>query len=82
VLAVLLAACTGEKQESPDQPGAAVPEKAARAARIADAIAAEPDRADAILEENGLSREEFEALLYEIAEDEALSQAYQAARRR
>jgi hypothetical protein len=53
----------------------------ARVASVADAIAAEPARADAILAENGTDRAAFEALLYDVAEDPARSQAYLSARK-
>ena len=61
--------------------GSAVPDKAVKAAKIADAIAANPDQMESILEEHGMTTDEFEALLYEISEDEALSNAYEAARK-
>ena len=56
------------------------PESAQRAGEIARAIDKEPDRAEAILQEHGLSVEELEALMFEIAEDPELSAAYEAVR--
>lgn len=47
-----------------------------KAVTVANAIAADPDSADAILEKNGLDREKFEELMYEIAKDPALSESY------
>ena len=52
----------------------------AGAAELANAIAKEPARADAILKEYGTTRAAFEAQLYDIAEDPALTDAYLAAR--
>jgi hypothetical protein len=52
------------------------------AARIAREIEARPDQADAILERYGKTREEFEAMLYDIAADPDLSRAYKEARGR
>lgn len=51
-----------------------------QAAEIANAIEAAPDRANEILEAHGMTAEQFEALLYEIAQDPAKSEAYAAAR--
>jgi hypothetical protein len=62
--------------------GEVVPPKAAKAATIADEIAANPDSAEEILKNHGMTRAEFEALMYEIAEDEALSASYERARKR
>lgn len=47
-----------------------------KAVTVANAIASNPDSADEILEKNGLDREKFEALMYEIAKDPELSQLY------
>ena len=52
------------------------------AASIANAIEREPDRADQILENNGTTREEYDALLYEIAIDPPRAQAYKKLRSR
>lgn len=82
-----LAAC-GSETPSPVAPVApvAAPEaprvdpRVERAARIAKAVAANPDGADAVLAQEGLSADELDALMYEIAEDPELSAAYAAAR--
>lgn len=58
----------------------AAADRRTKAAAIADAIAKEPGRKDEILEENGTSQAEFEALLYTIAADPAQSRAFAAAR--
>ncbi len=47
-----------------------------KAVTVANAIAKDPDSADAILEKNGLNRDTFEALMYEIAKDPELSELY------
>ena len=49
------------------------------AARIAREIQADPENAEAILDRHGKTKEEFEALLYEIAAEPELSRAYNAA---
>ena len=56
--------------------GAEVPESVKKAAAIARAIQADPDSMDRILEDEGMTREDFEDLLYEIAADPVLSEAY------
>jgi len=78
--AALVAACGGNQTSGTDGGGAA-PEKALRAAAIADAIAQAPDRADAILAEHDLTAETFRDLMEEISSDPALSKAYEAARK-
>ncbi len=47
-----------------------------KAVTVANAIAKDPDSADTILEKNGLDRDTFEALMYEIARDPKLSELY------
>jgi len=59
----------------------AAPAKAVKAAAIADEIAKSPDQMETILEKHGMTVTEFEALLFDISEDEALSEAYEAARK-
>lgn len=54
--------------------------KVEQAVTVANAIAADPASADSILEEAGLDRESFEALLYEIAKDPEMSNSYAVAR--
>jgi hypothetical protein len=57
--------------------GAMEPEQAAE---LADAIAADPGQADALLSAQGLDRASFDALLYDIAADPALTERYLEAR--
>ena len=49
-----------------------------RAATIAKAIRANPDNAEQILSQNGMTEEQYEALMYEIASDPAMSAEYNA----
>ncbi len=68
----------GDEQAAPD---ASTPEgRVAIAAKVANAIADEPERADAILEENELDREKLDDMMFEIAADAELSKAYREAR--
>lgn len=55
--------------------------EAATAASLADRIAGDPGAADAILEQEGMDRQRFEALLYEIAADPEATRAYLDTRR-
>jgi hypothetical protein len=84
-LLLVLFACGGEPAaptETPAETTEATPDaRVTKAAAVADAIAKEPARADAILQENGTDRAAFEALLYEIAADPAKATAYRNARK-
>ena len=51
-----------------------------QAVTLANRIAAAPDSADTILDEAGMDRSAFEALLFEIARDPELSKSYAVAR--
>lgn len=91
-LLALPAACGPQGQESPPPakaeaaagPGdaaapateAEIPERVQKAAAIARAIQTDPDSTDRILEDHGMTLEELEKLLYEIAADPVLSEAY------
>jgi len=55
-------------------------DKAREAAAIAVAIEKEPGRLRAILEAHATTPEAFQELLYEIAQDPELTEAYEAAR--
>jgi hypothetical protein len=55
---------------------------ATTAAAIAKAIAAKPAAADSILKANGQTSDSFEAMMYDIASDSAMSVAYAAARKK
>jgi len=72
VAALLLAACGGK----PVPPGA---DDVAGIAAIASEVKAEPAKADAILQQHGLDRATFEALLYQVAADPAKSKTYAGA---
>jgi hypothetical protein len=66
-----------------DEPADDVPAldpKVEKAVTLANKLAAEPSRADAILEEAGMDRQSFQTLLYEIAHDPELSKSYAVAR--
>lgn len=56
--------------------GAAVPERVKTAVHIARSIQAEPASMNRILEGQGMAREDFEEMPYEIATDPVLSEAY------
>ena len=81
-----LACSSGETAADGDTtPIAATPatsDRARTAASLANAIAANPSAADSILKAGGHTRESFEALMYEIAADSAMSAAYAAAKSR
>ena len=55
-------------------------ENAREAAQMAVAIENEPARLTEILESHGMTREAYEELLYTIAQDADLTEAYEAAR--
>lgn len=88
-----LAACGGGEPPAADAPAADAPaadaEKAeapapqnadaTKAATIAKAIKANPEGAADVLKENGISEEDFEALLYKVAADPAASAQYATA---
>jgi hypothetical protein len=48
------------------------------AAAVARAIRANPDNAEQILRQNGLTEEQYESLMYEIAADPAMSAEFNA----
>lgn len=78
-------ACTGDVASTPTPvpapaPAALSPE--AKAAAIADAIAADPSKADAALAAQGLTAEAYEALLFDIAADASRTKAYLDARKK
>lgn len=55
-------------------------ERAREAAQMAEKIEKEPARLTEILEAHGMTSDEFQELLYKIAEDPELTRAYEAAR--
>jgi hypothetical protein len=78
----------GDKTKDLDTPEVGTPEpempdldpKVEKAVTLANQLAAEPSRADAILEEAGMDRTTFQTLLYDIARDPELSKSYAVAR--
>lgn len=56
------------------------PSKAKIAAEVAVEISRTPEQADAILARHGMDRESLEALIFEIAKDPKLREAYNHAR--
>ncbi|HEX7023852.1 MAG TPA: hypothetical protein VF187_03455 [Gemmatimonadales bacterium] len=85
-IAVLLAA-TGcaRGEEKPDTPVVTTTtgaDRAVGAAAVANAIAERPSAADSILKAAGYTPDSFQALMYEIAADSAMSAAYAAAKAR
>ncbi len=81
---LLLAACAGGDRKLADAQGSsAAPTgevRAHTAAALANAVAANPSRADSILSAAGYTVESFEQMMYEIAADSAQAAAYAAAR--
>jgi Tfp pilus assembly protein PilP len=68
------------KAEEPQAPDPAA-EKVKVAATVAREIAADPEHADEVLARHGLDRAKLEAMMFEIAADPALTEAYMAERR-
>jgi hypothetical protein len=84
VLAAALAGCGGDapEVEAESNTAAATVESAdlaSRAASITKAMNADPDAVEAILESHGVTPDEFEQMMYEIAADPELSKAYDSA---
>jgi hypothetical protein len=86
-VAAVLVGCGSEKgsQDSrPSSAGAPVvssgvsQSKAERAATISKAVQADPDHADDVLRRNGMTEDQFEALMYEVAADPEMSREYNA----
>ena len=83
IAASVLAGCgggggTATTGSSPGDVAPASSAKVDRAAAVANAIKADPSRADEVLRQHGMTEKEFEDLMYEIAADPALSEAYNA----
>ena len=74
---------TTEPEKPADKPPVIDPkaEKVKLAATVAREISGAPDQADEILGKHGLDRDKLDALMFEIAGDPELTQAYMAARR-
>jgi hypothetical protein len=74
--------CAGTEQQKPASSAVQTkqnPERVRLAADIAREIKNTPGEGAAILEKHGMTREDFEQLLYEIAADPELSQAFREA---
>lgn len=56
-------------------------QKIRAAVAVARDISSDPEHADEVLARHGLDREKLDAMMYEIAADPALTDAYMAARR-
>ena len=77
--ALMLGGCSEDEEPVADQP--TVPEFVTQAAEVARAIALKPVAADSILAAHNMTRAGFDSLMYEIAMDPVLTEAFEAARR-
>lgn len=87
---IALAGCSSSGNTASSGPGAgsdsparatmssAASAKVDKAAAIARAIQARPENADEILRQHNMTEQQYEDLLYEIAADPAMSEAYNA----
>lgn len=84
-LLVLGTACARTETPATDTGAAgattAATDRVATAAMVSNAIAANPAGADSILKANGMTADEFQRLMYDIARDSAQSAAYAAAKK-
>lgn len=71
---IVAAACS--RSEGSAAGGASDMTPVDRAVAVARAVRAHPTAADSILTAHGLTRDEFDALMYDIAADSALARAY------
>jgi len=76
---LLLGGCSADAE--PETAAADVPEIVAEVAEVAKALAQAPTMADSILEANGMTRAQLDSMMFEIAMDPELTQAFEAARR-
>ena len=86
-LLLAAAACgSGEKKSdttaAATTPAAPASSRARTAAAVANAIEANPAKADSILKAAGYTRDSFQQAMYEIAADSAMSADYAAAKKR
>lgn len=76
---------TKPEAPAPEKTEASAPdpnaEKIKIAATVAREIAADPEHADEVLTRHGLDRAKLDAMMFEIAADPSLTEAYMAARR-
>jgi hypothetical protein len=80
---IATAACAGGEKKVDTTAASITPpadDRATAAAKIANAIAANPAGADSILTANGHTRDSFQQLMYEIAADSVMSATYTAAK--
>lgn len=70
----------GDTATSTGSTAGSTADRARSAAMVANAIAANPARADSILQAAGYTRDTFQAVMYEIAADSAMSAVYAAAK--
>ena len=78
----IVAGCAAPEPEQPAQEivaADAAGDIVQRAVEIAKAIEADPDAAGQVLEDHGLTVEQFEQMMYDISADPELSRAYEAA---
>jgi hypothetical protein len=82
-LIVLGTACARTDSAATDTGAAATAnaDRVATAAMVSNAIAANPAGADSILKANGMTADEFQRLMYDIARDSSQSAAYAAAKK-
>lgn len=80
-LLAALTACgdTGDRPAEIDEAEAAVPAWVDEVAAAADAIQTQPEATDSILAAHGMTRVVFDSLIYDVAADPALTDAYQEA---
>jgi hypothetical protein len=67
--------------EGTTEPAPAADAEIEKAVAVLEAIGAEPARAEAILGEHGLTAEQFETLMYDIAADPTRAAAFELARK-
>jgi hypothetical protein len=77
--AMLLGGCSAD--EVPEAGSPDTPEFIAQVASIARALTESPAAADSILQAHEMTRVQFDSLMYEIALDPMLTEAFEAARR-
>jgi hypothetical protein len=80
LLSAVVMACGGGGEA--DEDAMAAPTWVDSVAAVANAIEARPAAADSVLTAHAMSRARLDSLLYEIAEDPALTAAYREARGR
>ena len=82
LLVAVVAACGDAPEAGDEMTTPSAPAWVDSVATVANALEARPSAADSILGAHGMRRARLDSLLYEIAADPALTEAYQAARTR